>query len=203
MNDLDALIGTQVRVRLLRVLCRLRAPVSGRQAARLAGVSHKATRSLDELAQMGILGKREGTAQHLYTFRPEHYLAEPLVALFMAEEAKLNGTVELLRAALADVGDVVTAAVYGSSVRGDFGAGSDLDVLVLLQEGSDPGHALDCLLDAAPGIASRYGWRVSPYILDLNDWYAQLAADDAFATGVLRDAVVFQGDALEAFVANG
>ncbi len=67
LDPLDHAIGTRAKVRLLRALVPLDRPVSGREAARLAGVSRQAIRSLDELVAVGIVRRQETAGQHLYT----------------------------------------------------------------------------------------------------------------------------------------
>lgn len=197
MRDLDEILGTSTKVRLLRELSRSGAAVSGRHAARLAGLSAKAIQSLDELAEVGIVGRRVATGQNLYSFRQEHYLAEPIVALFAAEERKLSSVLALLRSGLEDGGAIVSAAIYGSVARGESGPGSDLDVLILLEDRWTRAAVLDRVLDAGEVIAARFGWRLSPFVTERNVWYAQLAAGDAFASNVLREAVVFLGEPLD------
>ena len=143
MRDLDLLLGTQLKVRLLRALAQLHTPVSARQATRLAGVSVKGTRALDELSKLGILDKREATAQHLYRLQEEHYFAAPLKALFAAEESKLRDVADLLSGELSDSPEVALGAIFGSAARGDGRSGSDFDVLVLVTEKA----AADAVLD--------------------------------------------------------
>jgi predicted nucleotidyltransferase len=194
MRDLDLLLGTQLKVRLLRALARLRAPVSARQATRLAGVSVKGTQTLDELSKLGILDKREGTAQHLYQWQVEHYLAAPLEALFSAEEAKLREVAELLRDQLGGFPAVVSAAIFGSSARGDTRPGSDFDVLVLVSDRTAAAGVLDRLLDVAPRLAKRFGARLSPFILEVEEWRARTEAADPFVLRAAREAIPFLGD---------
>ena len=201
MRDLDLLLGTQLKVRLLRALAQLRAPVSARQATRLAGVSVKGTQTLDELAQLGILDKREGTAQHLYQFQVDHYLATPLTALFAAEETKLQQAAELLREEVAGPA-VVLGAIFGSSARGDTRPGSDFDVLILVSDRSAADDVLDRLLDAAPRLAKRFGARLSPFILDVEEWRKRAEASDPFVLRAAREAILFVGDR-ELLAVNG
>jgi predicted nucleotidyltransferase len=194
IHDLDLLLGTQLKVRLLRALAELRTPVSARQATRLAGVSVKGTQTLDELSQLGILAKQEGTAQHLYQLRREHYLATPLMALFAAEEAKLRDVAGLLREQISGYPAVLSAAVFGSSARGEPLPGSDFDVLVIVKDRMSAGVVLDRLLDIAPLLADRFGARLSPFIIGVEEWRARASAADPFIVRAAREAIPFLGD---------
>lgn len=192
MSDLDFILGSLVKVRLLRVLSRLGTPVSARHAARLAGVSHWAAKALDELATVGIIEKREGTGQNLYRFVADHYLAGPLTELFSVEENKLRRIRELLQAAVA--GTVEVGAIFGSRARGDAAAESDLDVLLIVRKKTKSQAAVDRVLDVAAEVSKRYGTRVSPVVVELKEWQTRLESGDPFARHAARDAVVFAGN---------
>jgi hypothetical protein len=93
-------------VRLLRALGPLDRPVSGREAARLAGLSRRAITSLDELAALGVVIRREAAGQHLYTLNQENVLAGAIEYL-LAEEARRSGlTLERIRSVAAEAGAV-------------------------------------------------------------------------------------------------
>src|SRR5688572_27054724 len=96
-DSLDTVLGTTVKVRLLRVLAPLTRPVSGREAARLAGVSHIAQRALEELAAAGILHRQETAGPYLYTFNHDHLLAPAIEDLFEAEHRFTESLFEQLR----------------------------------------------------------------------------------------------------------
>jgi predicted nucleotidyltransferase len=194
MRDLDLILGTHLKVRLVRAVTRLGAPISARQATRLAGVSVKGVETMDELSKMGIVDKREGTAQNFYQLEAEHYLAEPIKALFAAEEAKLQEVAALLREQLRDQPAVVSGAIFGSSARGEPRPDSDLDVLVLVSESAAAEGVLDRLLDAAPGLRKRFGARLSPFILDVEGWSTRAASGDPFLLRAAREAIPFIGD---------
>jgi hypothetical protein len=83
---LDVILGAPSRVRLLRVLCAADAPLTGRAAAREAGVAHRASvLALGALVASGIVQVRREAAAHYYSLQPRHALAKRLARLFERE----------------------------------------------------------------------------------------------------------------------
>lgn len=170
LPTLDHVLGTQTKVRLLRVLVALDTPVSGREAQRLAGVtSMSATgRALEDLTGVGILSRERTGATHLYRFNRQHVLAASLAALYRVEEeqpARLN---RMLRRAIEEAGlfgIVESAALFGSTARGEASPGSDADVLVVVSEEEGVAAVQRALFGVYAAVQEQLGVRISPYVL--------------------------------------
>ena len=193
--DLDYILASRTKVRLLRALIHLGDPVSGRHAARLAGVSPKAIEALDELAETGILKKSQHTAQFLFSWNSEHYLAPALRSLFGGEETKLREIAERLKAAIGDREDIITAAFYGSMARGDSRLASDLNLLVIM-EGKERSDVLDLILAEADRLRPIFGVKIAPVVLSAEKWSAMVHDQNPYALSTMQDARVFLGTAL-------
>jgi DNA-binding FadR family transcriptional regulator len=118
LQPLGHVLGARAKVRLLGVLAPGR-PVSGREAARLAGVSRHAIRALEELAAIGILRRQETAGQHLFTFNHQNRIASALGDLFDAERQRANELFARLTEIAIGAGAVTSAVVFGSAARGD------------------------------------------------------------------------------------
>lgn len=169
-HTLDAVLGTTTKVRILRTLLPLTSPVSGTEARRLARVrSVKAMwASLEELTELGILLRGQTRGTHLYQINREHHLASPLAGLFEAEADRPGEVRRALRDALESAGlmdRIRSATLYGSNARGEAGAHSDLDVLVVTRDVADVGPVQDVLQDAGRSIEARFGPPLSAYVL--------------------------------------
>jgi hypothetical protein len=169
-NILDALLGTTTKVRVLRALLPLDSPVSGNEAQRLAGVRSAGSlwAALDELSEIGILSREQTRGSHLYRVNRQHDLFPPLAALFEAEAGCLSRLRESLREGLTAAGmlDAVQAVIlFGSQARGEATPGSDVDLLVIVEDESTVSAARDALLAGSPAVETRTGLRISPYVL--------------------------------------
>lgn len=194
-EPLDHVIGTRNKVRLLRALTPLDRPVSGREAARLAGVSHYAIGALDELAAVGLVCRQEAAGQNLYRFDRRSRLAAQVEALFEGERQRNTALWHRLAALAERAGRVESAAVFGSAARGDAKPGSDFDVIVLTEGAPEPVY--DAFLAAAPELATEFGIRISPVVLSVVQARRQHADGDAFIADAMRDARRFHGRPLE------
>jgi UTP:GlnB (protein PII) uridylyltransferase len=188
LDPLDQLLGTRTKVGLLRVLVPLDRPVSGREAARLAGVSSIALKALEELAEAGILKLERGTGQHLFTFERRHHLAPVIETLFEAERQFTAAIFDHLRDGLAGLEGVESAVVFGSSARGEAGPGSDLDLLVVVRGHEDREGVRMGLAEGAPGLRANFGVRLSPVVLTREQVRTQVGENDPFVREVLGDA---------------
>ncbi|TVP78387.1 MAG: nucleotidyltransferase domain-containing protein [Gemmatimonadales bacterium] len=195
LNPLDHLLGTRTKVRLLRALVPLDRPVSGREAARLAGVSRIALKTLEDLGSAGILNQTEATGQHLYTFNRQHSLAPVFEELFKEERRFTAAIFDRLRQALEANGSVESAIVFGSTARGEAGPESDLDLLVIVrqQEAREDVHLV--LTHLSAGLSSDFGVRLSPVVITLEQLRKQSEEGDPFIDEVRRDARRIMGPA--------
>src|SRR5690242_18190892 len=112
---------------LLRVLAGADEQFTGRELARLAGVSHAhAAKVGDRLAGHGVVTVEEHGAANLVRLNREHLAADAVVALALLR-SRLR---ELLAAELGEWSlPAVSASLFGSAARGDGDIASDLDIL--------------------------------------------------------------------------
>ena len=121
---LDAVLGSGIKVQILRALVPLRSAVTGREAQRLAGVrsDQGARQALRELAELGVLQREHSSASHLYRVNLKHELLPPLTALFEAESTRVQSLKQLLRNALKRAeltARVESVILFGSNARND------------------------------------------------------------------------------------
>jgi uncharacterized protein len=198
-EPLDEIVGRRSTVRLLRALGPLDRPVSGREAARLAGLSHRAITALDDLAALGLVVRRPAAGQHLYTFNREHALAPAILHLFAEEERRTETIFDRIRS-LADGFGALYAGVFGSAARKDARPGSDLDLLVVVENEQAKARAHDGLIGAAEALEVEFGVRPRLVVLSLDDAWRHAREDSPLLRDVLRDSRRVYGQRLEDLV---
>lgn len=204
-NVLDALLGTTTKVRVLRALLPLDSPVSGNEAQRLAGVRSAGSMwaALDELSEIGILSREQTRGSHLYRVNREHDLFPPLAALYETEAVRLSPLREWLRERVAEAGmlDTVRAVIlFGSQARGEAAPGSDVDLLVIVEDENRVSAARDALLAGAPTLERRSGLRISPYVLSRERAEVRYRDGDPLMQTVADEGRVLLGDPLRELV---
>ena len=99
-SPLNHLLGTEVNIRILRLLAMSAVPMSKAEIARRTALNASGVgRSIEELADLAIIGSLGTGSRRLYHLRAEHPLAGPLAALFVAEQDRFASLIDGLREA--------------------------------------------------------------------------------------------------------
>ncbi|MDC6170986.1 nucleotidyltransferase domain-containing protein [Paucibacter sp. XJ19-41] len=179
MNELtlSEVFGSVGRFRALRAL--FAEPGRGfgqRELAAQAGIDPgSVARLLKRWVQAGLVTRRQQDGLPRYYASTDPSLA-PL-SLLMQQDSRL---VHTLREALASIDGVAVALVFGSVARGDAGAGSDVDLLVL-------GDVSELKLNAALKPAGRaLGRAVHATAFTIESFKNQLRGGESFAQEIVR-----------------
>lgn len=190
-SPLNDILGTRSKVSVLRELVRRDDPVTGREAARLAHLSHRsAQQALQELLDLGVVRRREGGRAHLYRLNHEHYLVQhALESLFRTERRSIEELFDRLQEALSTASqesgtEIVSAVIFGSVARGEDRPDSDLDLLVVHElDGGDDRPLREELPEVLEPIETLFGRTISPVVVssgqlrDMKAREAPLAVD--------------------------
>jgi predicted nucleotidyltransferase len=154
-----------------------------RQIVRQTGTAVGAVqRELELLTAAGLVRRSVQGRQVYFQANREAPIFPELRGLF----AKTTGLIDLLREALAPLGDrTVVAFVFGSAARGELRSTSDIDLLVV-------GDAsFEDVVRALASAQERLGRDVNPTVYPSDEFRAKLAAHHHFLTGVLREPRLF------------
>jgi predicted nucleotidyltransferase len=147
-----------------------------RQIVRLTGAAQGGVqRELAFLVRAGILSKtREGNLAYFQANR-----TAPIYEELRGLVRKTAGIPELLRAALLPhAPSIARAFVYGSVARGEEGAASDIDLMVIGDV------AFFDVVAAVSPMQTRLGREINPTVFDSADYARRLRAKDPFLTRV-------------------
>lgn len=136
LHPLEDILSSPAKVAILRTLCRTPGPLSGRETIRRAGTTYgPGWGALQDLVASGVLSKRDLGRASAYELRePDGPLILRLRELFDTEEERREQIVGEL---IAEIDDALTIILYGSEARGDAEAGSDTDVLIVVERKTD------------------------------------------------------------------
>lgn len=190
---IEDLFGTRARIGVLRVLSRVTVPLSIRQVASQAGMSHAVVAdALESLVGLGVVGTTDAGRSRVHWLERRNLIARDLVLpAFAAEEGLPESAVRQLRGALPAF--VYSAVLFGSRARGDSDADSDFDVLVVERDRA----ALDAVLqqmDAqSADLRAALGARVSVLGYTVDEARGLVERGDNFMIGVVREGVLLLG----------
>ena len=182
MTNLVDIVSSRVKAELLRLLFGLsQAELHLRELCRQSGLSlGTVQQELRRLTRVGLVIARKDGNRIYYRANPDHPVHRDLCALVL----KTDGLAGVLRPAL-KTPEVTLAFVFGSVARGDTGAGSDVDLLVIGEVG------LRKLASLLSGIAGRVGRELNPHVMTPEEFAKRKAARDHFVTAVLRSPKLF------------
>lgn len=188
-HPLEHVLGSKTKVAILRYLSLTGLELNGRQIARAIGISPPTVnRALAELVKEGVLIQRNVGRTYLYRLNGDNRLAaELIVPLFQKEKY-------LLKRALSEVLDgvpsILSAVLYGSLARGEEEPFSDVDLLIVTDDGV---KARDVLEERAVNFLERYGNVLSLYILGLDEFKSLYQQRDEWLREILAEGRVVVG----------
>lgn len=199
---LEGLLGQRSKVAVLRVLCR-EAELTGREIGRKAGLSPRAAQqALLELYAAGVVHRKAAGASYLFSLNRERYVVKNiLVPLFEGEQRLAAAMTEELRKALPGKG-VVSVIMFGSVARGESGRGSDLDIMILLEDSVDARKAVAGVRDKGGEFLSKFGMVLSPHIVHRREFVSRFDKKDKLVQNVVREGRVVYGKHFEEVLAR-
>lgn len=192
-RPLDHILSARSQIAVLRVLLDSAHGLTGREIARQAGMNHQACiEALSRLEALGLLRRQRGGRAHLFTLNREHELiARGIVPLLQFEREFEERLKSLLRRRFQGV--ALSGAIFGSVARREEVPDSDLDVCLVVPspQAKEKVHAR--VQEVAPLVWKRFGARLSPIVLTLDELRRRHARKDPLVRTMLREARPFLG----------
>ena len=189
-NPLDKILNSEVKVKILRFLCKTEAEWSGRQIAREIKVSpaacHNALRQLNN--ERALLLRSVGKS-YLYRLNKENILVSELLKPLYKRENKIPDEVDeaiVGNVSFSVINDIVSIAVFGSIERKKERPTSDIDLLVLVR---NPGNKKKIEKDFGKvneKIVDRFGNTVSAYIQTVKEFQLKYKKGLAVVKNILK-----------------
>lgn len=162
---LDHIFSTWSHIAVLRVLQYAAQGLSGREVARLAGMSHRAClNALTDLEELGIVLRHRGGRDHSFTLNRDHALVADGILPLLGLEREFRQRLERLLKSRLDR-HVDSIILFGSVVRKEETAESDLDVCILVSHTSQISRVRQRVHDLAGNVQRRFNAGLSPVIL--------------------------------------
>ena len=201
-KPLDKILGSEIKVRALRIFCRSNNEVSGRQMAKMVGVTPKTAHEiLQDLLREGVVVMRTVGKTYLFRLNGEKMIVQDVLKpLFAAEKAVGNQLFDVIRerirkSALKD--GILSVVVFGSVYAKTERAGSDIDFLVVVKTAELKKKAEGLFFDIDRYLSSRWGNLVSPYVNSLTEFRMKAKKKTGAVSEILRSYQVIYGERLE------
>jgi predicted nucleotidyltransferase len=199
---LSALLGSEASVRVLRELALHGSELTTTLLARRTGVTDQSVRNvlavLKEAALLRIYGQGRSAS---YQLDAGHPLAALLIDLFVAEHQSAKAVRASIREAAEQV-DPLAVWVYGSVARGQDRIGSDLDLLLVVEEDADTERIADEFREHALEVGKAYRIPISVVAVSGADVLRLARTEDSFWREVVSDAEPLHGPGPEGLVSR-
>jgi predicted nucleotidyltransferase len=200
-NALDPVLGSPTKIRLLRsILASDRRGRTGRELARQAQVSTaQSARDLNELAEVGIVGRTVSGRSYTWRLNEDHVLFEPLRTLF-SREANLR--TDLARALSRELRSsaVASARLFGSFARGDERSDSDIDLYIELRSPKDREQVQESVARLRDRIWSSFGNPISALVYSRDE--ARYPRNPELMVSIRRDGLDLTDESMNRDVTN-
>jgi predicted nucleotidyltransferase/biotin operon repressor len=185
-KPLNDVLGSRIKVDILRLLSRTGSDHTGREIASIIGCSHNAARSaLEDLELSGLVIHRQAGRANLYSLDENNVInTDILASAFLAEDRLLEDVAEIIFEGMGD--DLSSIILYGSVARGEEGKESDIDIVVVLEDSADPDSKEEAIADASIEVVRRFGNKLSPIVVTESEF----ARKQKSGKGVWRDVAI-------------
>jgi len=199
---LDDLLGQKSKVTILRILYR-ETELTGREIARKAELSPRAAQqSLQELYSIGVLLRKTVGASYLFSLNRTRYVVENILSpLFESEQGLVAAMIEELRKTLPAKG-IVSIIMFGSVARGESKQGSDLDIMIVLDNALDVRTVTSGVQDKGGQFLAKFGMMLSPNVIRHRDFISRFDKKDKLIRNVIKEGRVIFGSHFEEVLAH-
>jgi predicted nucleotidyltransferase len=199
---LDDFLGHKSKLAILRILYR-EAELTGREIARKAGLSPRAAQqALQELYPTGVIHRKTVGASYLFSLNRTRYVVKSILSpLFESEQGLITAMIEELRKALPEKG-IASIIMFGSVARGESRQGSDLDIMILVDNSLDVRKIAAEVQDKGGKFLSRFGMMLSPHVLHRRDFISRFDKKDKLIQNAVKEGRVIFGEHFEEVLAH-
>lgn len=198
-NPLEKILNNEIKVKLLRFLCRTGVEWSGRRIAHELRISPAAAhKALSGLQKEGILKLRVIGKSHLYSLEQNNLIIKNLLKPLFKKEETLPVTLANItkRLPLSIRKRVISLAIFGSISRKKERPSSDIDLFVVVKDKKDK-ELLDKALEKINlKMMKQYGNMLSPYILSKQEFRSRFKRGQSLLKNVILNHQLILGKPL-------
>ncbi len=203
-NPLDKILKNEIKIRILRFLCKTSAEWSGRQLAQEIKVSpascHKALR---ELRGESVLLLKNVGRSYLYYLNEKNIVVTDLLKPLFDEENKISGRLYKdlkTNIAIKFKSEVISMAIFGSIKKKKERATSDIDIIIVAKNLNSKPKIEKYFEEINKEVSEKYGNIVSPYILTIKEFRVKYKKNLAVIKSLFSSHNLIYGKSLDKII---
>lgn len=188
-SPLDEILGSRVKVQILRLLCLTGSPYTGREISRLIKRGQNRVRlCLDEFEAMGIVsGRSVGTAK-LFQLSPNNIIVnDVLIPLFKKEASLITALGNHFFHELFE--DLDSLILFGSVARGEDSDRSDIDLIFILNNDVDFDKAEARVFDTVTTAQKEFGLPIVPILVTRSEYDSHMKEEKGMWKSVREEGI--------------
>lgn len=169
-ETLEDILGSKIKIRILRLFYRTKGSYTGRDIAKLIASSPEAARkALNDLTRHGLLRRDYVGTSHNYYLNEDHMLVGKAVnKAFFAEQNSIREIVRIFKEQLGDV--FQKAVIFGSVAKKKERPDSDIDILIVVSDGIETDAIEGKVNEAANLATAASGNPVMPIVIQVGEY---------------------------------
>ena len=205
-NPLDKILNNEIKIKILRQLCKTNEESSGRQIADEIKVSPAAChKALHELYSQKVLNFRNIGNTHLYSLNSKNIVVDTLIKSVFSQESQIPEAIyKVIKSGLSKSvrQKIVSLAIFGSLANKKEKASSDIDILILVKDKNDISEVERSIYETGEEISSKFGSTLSPYIQTVDDFKKKNTDRLPVIFNILNSHKLIMGEPLEGLIKN-
>jgi predicted nucleotidyltransferase len=159
---LDEVLSSRSHIRIVRALQDTSQGFTGREIARLSGLSHRTClQTLTKLEDLSVIQRQRGGRDHIFRLNRKHIIvSEGLLPLLELERKFVVRLGQVLNRRLAK--QTTSIILFGSVARGDETVGSDLDVCIVTGDGAQLKKVMENVHELQTSVKETFGAYLAP-----------------------------------------
>ncbi len=192
-KTLSSIFSSSSHIAVLRALQYHKTGISGREIARLSGLSPKSALSaLSSLENLKIVKRVIGGRDHLFTLNRENYLVKNgILPILQIENNYLPRLLSLIKQKLSK--QCISIILYGSVARNDETPESDLDICFVLQNKKVQKNILSAIHDLQDRIFNEFGASLAPVYFTLDEFRKRASKNLPPVNSIIREGILISG----------
>ncbi|MBM4160313.1 MAG: winged helix-turn-helix transcriptional regulator [Ignavibacteria bacterium] len=194
---LDQVFSTWSHIAVLRALQDYAQGITGREIARASQMNHRSClKALGRLEDLGVVVRLRGGRDHLFSLNRNHVLVtEGIIPLVKLERGFFESLTKLLTKELGPLAE--SLILFGSVAKKTETAQSDLDLCIVLANGTRKLTARKRLESLAPLIRRKYGANLAPFFLSRSEFLQRAKKRHPPVSSIVKEGIVIAGKPLE------
>ncbi|MHB1686112.1 MAG: nucleotidyltransferase domain-containing protein [Ignavibacteriaceae bacterium] len=192
-KTLNSIFSSSSHVAVLRSLQHYKIGITGREIARLSGLSPKSALSaLSSLENIKIVNRVIGGRDHLFTLNRENYLVKyGILPLFQIENKFLPQLLTLIKQKLSK--HCISIVLFGSVARNNETIESDLDICFVVQNKKSQKNIVPIIHALQDRIFTEFGTSLAPIYFTIDEFRKRAAKNLSPVNNIIKEGILISG----------